>query len=56
MPKQYEIRFSPEREKRGLKAWGVFEIEDAEFSRCVSDHTTMQEALKAKADLEGKVE
>lgn len=43
----HEIRFSPAREKRGLKAWGLFEVVDAGFSRGISDHASKEEAEAA---------
>lgn len=51
-PKKYEIRHDPVREQKGLKSWGVFELVDNGFSRGISAHETLQEALKAKAALE----
>lgn len=51
-PKKYEIRHDPVRERKGLRSWAVFEVVDESFSRGISAHYTMQEALKAKAQLE----
>lgn len=50
--KKYEIRHDPVREQKGLKSWGVFELVDDGFSRGISAHETLQEALKAKAAME----
>jgi hypothetical protein len=48
----YTIRHDPVREKKGLKSWGVFEQVSDDFARGVSQHSTMQEALTAKSQLE----
>ncbi len=50
--KKYTIRHDPVREKKGLKSWAVFEEVSPDFSRGVSQHATMQEALAAKVKLE----
>jgi hypothetical protein len=51
---KYVIRHDPIREKKGLKSWGVFEEVSGDFSKGLSQHFTLQEALKAKALLEDK--
>lgn len=54
MAKQYEIRFDKTRQKKGLKAWGVFEVVDAGFSRGLSQHQTEGEAEAALAALQSQ--
>ena len=54
--KKYTIRHDPAREKKGLKSWAVFEEVAPDFSRGVSQHATMQEALAAKVKLEERSE
>jgi hypothetical protein len=49
---QFSIRHDPVREKKGLKSWGVFENVSPDFAQGISQHSTLQEALSAKADLE----
>jgi len=51
---KYEIRFDKTRQKKGLKAWAVFEIVDAGFSRGLSQHGTEAEAKAALAKLEAR--
>ena len=52
--KTYEIRHDPVRAKKGLKPWAIFEKMDAGFNRGISQHSTLEEALKQKAALEAK--
>jgi hypothetical protein len=52
--KTYQIRHDPVREKKGLKSWAVFEEVAPDFNRGVSQHNTLEEALKAKATLEAQ--
>ena len=52
--KTYTIRQDPVRAKKGLKSWGVFEQVAPDFNKGVSQHETLQEALVAKARLEGR--
>lgn len=53
---KYIIINNSAREKRGMKSWGVFEIQSPSFRRCVSEHWTEKEAIEAKLALEAKSE
>lgn len=52
--KTYQIRHDPVRQRKGLKSWAVFEEVAPDFNRGISQHETMEEALKAKAALEAE--
>lgn len=50
---QFSVRFSKARQRRGMKAWGVFENDGNGLSRCVSDHADEESALNALRKLTG---
>ena len=50
--KRFTIRQDPTRARKGLKSWAVFEEVSSDFSRGVSQHYTLEEAITAKVLLE----
>jgi hypothetical protein len=50
--KTYIIKQDPVRHRKGLKSWAVFEEVAPDFRKGISAFYTMQEALKAKVELE----
>jgi hypothetical protein len=50
--KTYELRHDPDRKRKGLAAWAVFEIVDGVSEHVVCRHTSLQDALQTKAALE----